>query len=297
MDAGTLVPWLLGTTSEGSMCCLAVREYDDLGRQEFLRKYGFGPAQNYALIVDGRSYDSKAILGAAYGYATGRHRSSSDFSGGVGSSGAATVLQTLGFELQFTTSPRSNAPVRSSPRSSFRARSPQPDHPILTETADVILVGCVKTKREIAAPARDLYTSPLFRKRRAFAEASGKPWFILSALHGLVHPDEVLEPYDMYLAGQSRDYRRQWGERVVASLMSALDRSVTGVTVEVHAGSAYAEPLQHLLTSGGATTLTPLRGLTQGEHLAWYDDHRLAADSGALLHRSHGVAGGHRTEV
>lgn len=33
--------------------------------------------------------------------------------------------------------------------------------------ADIILVSCVKTKRPEAAAAKDLYTSPLFRKARS----------------------------------------------------------------------------------------------------------------------------------
>jgi hypothetical protein len=44
-----------------------------------------------------KSYDSKAILGVAYGYATGRPLSPQDFSGGV--YGAAGVLRGLGFEI------------------------------------------------------------------------------------------------------------------------------------------------------------------------------------------------------
>ncbi len=62
---------------------------------------------------------------------------------------------------------------------------------------DAMLVGCVATKAPAPAPAKDLYRSQLFTRRRAYAEASGKPWFILSALHGLVQPDEVTEPYDL----------------------------------------------------------------------------------------------------
>ncbi len=44
------------------------------------------------------------------------------------------------------------------------------------------------------SPAKDLYVSALFDKERAYAERTGIPWFILSAQHGLVAPDEVLEP-------------------------------------------------------------------------------------------------------
>ncbi|MEI2638735.1 MAG: hypothetical protein V9F03_07035 [Microthrixaceae bacterium] len=40
----------------------AARESDQLGRDAFLSKYGFGPARRYLLRVDGREYDSKAIV-------------------------------------------------------------------------------------------------------------------------------------------------------------------------------------------------------------------------------------------
>ena len=46
----------------------AMEEFDRLGREEFLRKYGFGPAREYVLVHEGKQYDSKAIVGAAHGY-------------------------------------------------------------------------------------------------------------------------------------------------------------------------------------------------------------------------------------
>jgi hypothetical protein len=75
----------------------AAAEYDRLGPDEFLARHRFGPARAYLLILDGKRYDSKAILGVAYGYATGRPLGCHDFSGGV--DGAAGVLSALGFEV------------------------------------------------------------------------------------------------------------------------------------------------------------------------------------------------------
>ncbi len=46
----------------------ALSEYDDTGQDAFLSKYGFGPSRSYFLIANGRRYDSKAIVGAAYGF-------------------------------------------------------------------------------------------------------------------------------------------------------------------------------------------------------------------------------------
>ena len=42
----------------------AINEYDRLGQDVFLREYGFHPAREYVLVHDGKSYDSKAIVGA-----------------------------------------------------------------------------------------------------------------------------------------------------------------------------------------------------------------------------------------
>lgn len=75
----------------------AAEQYDDLGQDEFLARHGFGRSRAYLLILDGKSYDSKAILGVAYQLATGRPLGSGDFSGGV--HGAAGVLSGLGFQI------------------------------------------------------------------------------------------------------------------------------------------------------------------------------------------------------
>lgn len=75
----------------------AIAEFDSIGRDAFLERYGFGPARSYMLEHDGGLYDSKAIVGAAHGLATGRQLAAADFSGG-----AATVqrtLEALGFRV------------------------------------------------------------------------------------------------------------------------------------------------------------------------------------------------------
>ena len=46
----------------------AISEFDEIGQTAFLKKYGFGKARNYHVVVAGKRYDSKAIFGAAHGY-------------------------------------------------------------------------------------------------------------------------------------------------------------------------------------------------------------------------------------
>ncbi len=78
----------------------AIEDYDRLGQERFLAEHGFGRATAYLLIYQGRSYDSKAILGVAYKIATGVRIGAHEFSGGI--YGAAGVLRKLGFEVRNT---------------------------------------------------------------------------------------------------------------------------------------------------------------------------------------------------
>ena len=45
---------------------LAMVECDRLGRDEFLRQYGFGHATTYPMKYEDKEYDSKAIAGVAH---------------------------------------------------------------------------------------------------------------------------------------------------------------------------------------------------------------------------------------
>ena len=132
------------------------------------------------------------------------------------------------------------------------------------------LVGCVKRKLEAPAPAADLYISPLFKGRRCFVEQSCDRWFVLSALHGLVTPEERIAPYDQTLKDASRAERADWSRRVLAQLEAELG-SFSGHVFEVHAGSAY---IDHGLAEGieqrGGILALPVLGLRFGEQLAFY---------------------------
>jgi hypothetical protein len=137
------------------------------------------------------------------------------------------------------------------------------------ETPVVLLLGCVKLKQHHPAPAKDLYRSPLWVRRRAFAEASGYPWLIPSAKHGLVDPDAQLKPYDLALGDLSAVQRRAWGERVARALERRFG-SIDGMRFEVHAGGAYRRAIKPGIAGRGGRIMAPLGGLPIGAQLAWY---------------------------
>lgn len=78
----------------------ALAEYDQLGQKPFLAKYGYGRATKYQLWHDGKPYDSKAIIGAAFGYMPGNPPPLrfNEFSGGLVY--VVPVLEALGFSFE-----------------------------------------------------------------------------------------------------------------------------------------------------------------------------------------------------
>ncbi len=109
----------------------AIEEYDRLGQDPFLAEYGFGRATAYLLIHQGQSYDSKAILGVAYKFATGVRIGPHEFSGGV--YGAAGVLRRLGFEVLNTRDSANRQPERE--KSSARVTARYVPAPLPTDNA------------------------------------------------------------------------------------------------------------------------------------------------------------------
>lgn len=129
--------------------------------------------------------------------------------------------------------------------------------------------------------------------RGLHVEARGLPWLILSALHGLVEPDAVLEPYDVTMAQTKRESARQnhwpWtGQGYLCGVRGRLLSAVwsyahgagrwergTPVVVEVHAGALYVEAVRLANAYPDAITVeAPLAGLEIGERLRWYAERR-----------------------
>lgn len=77
----------------------AMAEFDELGREAFLDKYGIGGARGWLLVEGGREYDAKAIAGAAHGHQFPDEGplAAGDFHGGDTTAG---VLRNLSFTVK-----------------------------------------------------------------------------------------------------------------------------------------------------------------------------------------------------
>ena len=130
----------------------------------------------------------------------------------------------------------------------------------------LFLVSCVKTKLSRPAKAKDLYVSDWFRKARACVEREGDAWRILSTKYGLVHPEDVIQPYEKTLITMRVIERRAWADNVLKALEHCLGDADS---VVFFAGERYREFLEPWLRSRGIGLDVPMRGLSQGRQLAW----------------------------
>lgn len=138
-----------------------------------------------------------------------------------------------------------------------------------------VLVGCVAGKYPGRHAACDLYDSPLWRRRRQYAESTGAPWGILSGLHGVLACDEVIDCYECEFPTRKAE-RAAWGKQAAAKLGAEIDRlfgSEERIVVEFHAGAPYVDALEAALPDALAERLIflrPMKGLGIGQQRGWY---------------------------
>lgn len=133
-------------------------------------------------------------------------------------------------------------------------------------TISIALVGCSGPKLDHPAPARQLYTSQLFRSTLALAEKRHDVVYVISAQHELVALDQEITPYDRTIADIAKEWRAIWGSRVWSSIQTRhqnFDRQVF-----IYAGKDYARPIQRAGLHR-ATFHEPLAKMQIGQRLSW----------------------------
>ena len=127
-------------------------------------------------------------------------------------------------------------------------------------------MSCVKPKRGYPSPAKDLYLSDWFKKASQYASQNADEWFILSAKYLLVHPDQVIEPYDLILKSMSAEEKKEWANHVYQMLKPLLS---TKDKLTFLAGQDYRNNLILLLQHDGFKVSIPMEGLRIGEQKSW----------------------------
>lgn len=137
---------------------------------------------------------------------------------------------------------------------------------MIQRVSTVCLIACVKGKRPVASRAADLYTSPWFKKARAFVESRADEWFILSAEHGLLDPSAIVRPYDLTLNAMTKPDRERWAARVMESIARRISPKHE---VVILASTRYRSGVVPALVRAGYRVSVPMEHLGIGEQLSW----------------------------
>lgn len=136
----------------------------------------------------------------------------------------------------------------------------------------VYLVGCAKTQRDGTHPAAKLYASTLFRLARAYVQASGREWLILSGKHGIIPPHRPTEKYDEPVP-MVNIRAEEWAIMVVEQLRERY--GLEPLRLVILAGLEYVIPVRERALAHWVIE-DPMKGLEVGQRQHWLKAH--AAD-------------------
>lgn len=134
------------------------------------------------------------------------------------------------------------------------------------------LISCTKTKRTTRCMAAEMYfASDLFAKAYAYAIGHYDEVRILSAEHGLLHPETVIDPYDATLNRMRKEERERWAKKVFHQLVGEFPDPEAQI-LYFHAGMKYREFLMSLLKTVGFECWVPLKEMGIGKQKKWYKE-------------------------
>jgi len=161
-------------------------------------------------------------------------------------------------------------------------------------TERFVIVGCGAAKQTGGRwPAKNLYTSTYFEKKREYAETHGDQWAILSAKHGLVWPGQKLRPYETSINDLGDDALDELAHEVGMDLIDWVAwEQADGAEVDeivVLAGKKYIDLLRERETFHAgvpANAVFPLQrndlgGI--GEQMSWLNDRVQATQQTTLV--------------
>ncbi|HAZ46662.1 MAG TPA: hypothetical protein DDW76_05560 [Cyanobacteria bacterium UBA11369] len=128
------------------------------------------------------------------------------------------------------------------------------------------LIACVSKKRKVTSPASELYISQWFQAAKKYILTLEIEYFILSTKHGILHPTQMVEPYDQSLYHLSAPERRRWSEMVVKQLIAI---APPGTEFIILAGKRYREGIVEPLLKAGYNITIAMQGLGIGQQLQW----------------------------
>jgi len=145
------------------------------------------------------------------------------------------------------------------------------------------LVAAAKQRRGGVCQAREQFElSPVFRRARDYCERAYDEWYILSAGHALLTPQQVIGPDGAHLHTLLAEERWRWAQQTAARLTERQRQSSEPLVFVLYASQRYAELL--LRAAPDLPLEQPLSGMALRERVRWFDE-RLQVRSRLLYAR------------
>lgn len=131
------------------------------------------------------------------------------------------------------------------------------------------LLSCTKSKLPAEVRAEELYSaSSGFRLALKYARLHADEIVILSAKHGAVRLDQILNPYEETLKRARRTRKREWATQTYSAL-KAMPEYQSATNVLWLAGKDYYGELLPLVRGDDKICELPLVRLPQGKQRQW----------------------------
>lgn len=128
----------------------------------------------------------------------------------------------------------------------------------------VALISCTKLKKSHSCKARELYSeSELFKLSYIYAKEIADEVYILSAKYGLLHENDIINPYEKTLKNEDMHFRRMWADSILFNLSKKYD--LINDKFYIFAGKDYYENLVGELKN----VELPLGTLRYGERISF----------------------------
>lgn len=153
----------------------------------------------------------------------------------------------------------------------------------------IAFINCSKEKRKGTWPAGLIYDeSDLFKKSKSYVKSQAfDQYYILSAKFGLLHPEDVIESYNVALKDFKKAELMEWASKVNEQLK---ERVPDMTEAHFYTSEDYCRYLIPLLEGRGIKVTRYLEGLSIGRKLSWYKNNtpQAAAKKGLFELRPEG---------
>ncbi|MEZ0318991.1 MAG: DUF6884 domain-containing protein [Pyrobaculum sp.] len=141
-----------------------------------------------------------------------------------------------------------------------------------------VVTNCTAKKLDRPAPARELYLGPSVRRTAKAVDEARKmgveaALYIISAKHGLLREDQVVEPYDQTLSGKPKEEVKKWAREV--GLIDAFEKLARETTVVLTVTKPYYWAVEEAACKYDIYVLAPYKACGKWIKTGHFDKHKV----------------------